>query len=1420
MRTSFYSARWLSLAVLAIAGFVAGPFLDAANVLTDPNGVAGFDLYGNGLLWWRDDGQCTGEFVHDSTIRIRAANVMSGTKSLARDCTILPTEYDNAVRDDAYVYYFRNRQLYRKALSAAEADPGIVFGTPPHSPTLPTGQDGGYLEMADGRLWFGRYRADIDRIDIFSIKTDGSEGLQSVVSIPSAGAPIRKLKWFVQSGPSGTVDALAVLLANGKLYRHRMPGGIELLWVRTTDFSIHRRAVVSSPSTFIYATEGVVPGIGTLQAGTSAGHLYQINADNGQVAAIYTASNHNQILSVLTSGSSGAGGGPTRIFLTEGVVACSAQECNFSSIVITASPLGLGGSWGPIVFSGAGGNLRNDRDYLYYLTPNTIERISLDTPPIQFDLQGIGLEAGHTIQDLNASVNLPAGKENLYVRGYAFARTNTSGHSPFFPSARLRVRVNGEEVAGSPFSPVNNTSIDATDDLAVLRRALDRSFLFVLPALPAGSLTMTMTLNQNGTLPEADYGNNSVDLAQPIQLRDTISVCLRMYPMPTGAGTFNPNTPGFWDLITRAKSLLPASFLTTELQPPLGGMFFTEPFDFGDEDETQDAEALDKIECIREQSSSEGGSEFCRFRHWVGMIHPGITNFGGLGNVSGQCLIASMQGVGGGFPNPNQPVGGRILAHEMCHNYGREHVDCGGPEDPDPSYPFDPCTLGSSDPTAFWGLDLLSRRVINPTNTGDLMSYAGNRWPSSWTWQAIVNTYAALSAFGSGGGNLNPTDTPWFAPAASSPQVLFINGYILPRNMTAVFRTFYQLPGAAVDAGNLARNFAESIQAGDRPDPYVIRQVSAAGAELARTALPCDSVSDGRGRRLSFAHWIPYQPATRRVQLIQGATVLAERIVSGHRPLLQVQSPIIDLVRHTVRLAWTAFDPDGDALRFNVHYSADNGATWNLVANDATGLGLTLDPRTLPGSARARLRVTASDGVNSTAVITSPFVLPRNPPQPFVSGILEGQRLSFGWLAELFGAAIDPEQDSASVRLKWTLTGPTERTGTNATLALAGLSPGPYLATLLATDADGLTGQTTRHFEVLPLSVPDGATPNLDGYCRDRAYTNAAFVQMPLGNGQFATARLVHADSNLYLSFTDLQSVGFGTARRVGLRVDADASGEAGAQLSDRGFFVDATGIPAQEVGNGTSMTATLTPLPGFTAVVGVGSNTWSAELRIADHLLGGWNHAARIMLDHDALNWPALATDHQPATWAPVWFGVAPPPPTNRPPIAHAGADQIVDVAGPRSVVLDGSASLDPDNDGLTFQWIQVFGPSVVLSDATQAATRLVTPAVTNPVTLRFRLVVSDGWGSSSADEAEVTLWPTPQVNPMTRSRVSIHEGVLEARLLTTAPGQRFRIEATQDFRTWSTVHTNVADASGLVDFLADDPPIYRQRFYRAVSE
>lgn len=96
---------------------------------------------------------------------------------------------------------------------------------------------------------------------------------------------------------------------------------------------------------------------------------------------------------------------------------------------------------------------------------------------------------------------------------------------------------------------------------------------------------------------------------------------------------------------------------------------------------------------------------------------------------------------------------------------------------------------------------------------------------------------------------------------------------------------------------------------------------------------------------------------------------------------------------------------------------------------------------------------------------------------------------------------------------------------------------------------------------------------------------------------------------------------------------------------------------------------------------------------------------------------------------------------PVNRPPSANAGEDQTV-TAGSR-VTLDGSGSSDADDTLAGYQWTQMSGTDVSLSNTDQAAVSFVAPQADMTVTLTFRLTVTDNDGARASDDVSVTIQP-----------------------------------------------------------------------------
>lgn len=117
-----------------------------------------------------------------------------------------------------------------------------------------------------------------------------------------------------------------------------------------------------------------------------------------------------------------------------------------------------------------------------------------------------------------------------------------------------------------------------------------------------------------------------------------------------------------------------------------------------------------------------------------------------------------------------------------------------------------------------------------------------------------------------------------------------------------------------------------------------------------------------------------------------------------------------------------------------------------------------------------------------------------------------------------------------------------------------------------------------------------------------------------------------------------------------------------------------------------------------------------------------------------------------------------------NHSPTANAGADQTKDEES--LVILNGSASSDPDGDPLVYSWTQLSGPAVTLSDPSSPTPSFTAPAVTpEGATLIFELVVSDGTLTSQPDTVSITINNVNQ-SPVAKAGAdqTVHVGIQAA--------------------------------------------------------
>jgi Secretion system C-terminal sorting domain/PKD domain len=99
--------------------------------------------------------------------------------------------------------------------------------------------------------------------------------------------------------------------------------------------------------------------------------------------------------------------------------------------------------------------------------------------------------------------------------------------------------------------------------------------------------------------------------------------------------------------------------------------------------------------------------------------------------------------------------------------------------------------------------------------------------------------------------------------------------------------------------------------------------------------------------------------------------------------------------------------------------------------------------------------------------------------------------------------------------------------------------------------------------------------------------------------------------------------------------------------------------------------------------------------------------------------------------------------PPPNVPPIANAGPDQTITVPA-SSVILNGSASYDPDGTIVSYSWVLVSGlGSVIISNSNQVIAGI---SGLTPGSYTFQLTVTDNSGATSNDSVTVTVNPANQ--------------------------------------------------------------------------
>ena len=223
-------------------------------------------------------------------------------------------------------------------------------------------------------------------------------------------------------------------------------------------------------------------------------------------------------------------------------------------------------------------------------------------------------------------------------------------------------------------------------------------------------------------------------------------------------------------------------------------------------------------------------------------------------------------------------------------------------------------------------------------------------------------------------------------------------------------------------------------------------------------------VEGNRVDSVPFDFQIPAMEGTAAIVLRFGDRILHVIRVSRSAPEVVVVSPNGG-EEWKGFVAWEAKDDDQDQLTFNVFYTPDDGRSWYPLAGGVEGHSIEVDTSNLPGGEKARIKVIANDGFNTTEDESDGvFALAGKPPQIVIMNPNDGALLPPTKPVHLQADASDPEDGALSGNSVYWSEG-NNVLGSGSELD-ASFAEGDHIVTATAMDRDGNSSQAQVRFRV------------------------------------------------------------------------------------------------------------------------------------------------------------------------------------------------------------------------------------------------------------------------------------------------------------------------------------------------------------------
>lgn len=668
------------------------------------------------------------------------------------------------------------------------------------------------------------------------------------------------------------------------------------------------------------------------------------------------------------------------------------------------------------------------------------------------DLHADALEVTQSVQDLKNSVRLVADKRT-FVRFHV-----RSNRGLFETTARLRVRRGGDVVELSPINPGGVITVRPDPDRGVLNHA----FLFALPSnMRSGTVELTGDLNPNGTPQEVNGANNTLTATVRFEFVPEQFIVMYKVGYEVGGPVIYPSDEHRAQAVVWLRRAFPLNQVRVFLRSYVHGRGFPECGD------------VNNVLIGKRLADQVTSGEVPANARYYGMIddrgHPQFPNIRLGGLAAGIPAFAACGGNGTATEgwDFDGSYGDWLTGHELGHAWGRLHSEFCGAQGGGPfPYPMGQISPTLTGPDAIYGFDIVTRAIYGP-DWRDIMTYCNFKWVSKFKYEGLMDF------FQTGVGVALVTGT-------ERVDRLLVVGSIDLDSGEVRLQPLLLLPNA--DEVKLRV-----------PGPYAIVLRDTGGGELARYPFtPDESIVDPPGdqsqappeaRLLLVNEVVPYVDGTTRVD-IEGPGIMHSVNAGPNPPSVTLLTPnggeVLD--QPTVTVSWSAEDPDGDPLTFALQYSKDDGATWELVAQNLEGSSVEIDSLNVSRTEAGRFRVLANDGIHTGSDGSdAPFTVPNRLPSARIVQPDGDVTIARDQTLALEGDATDADTGSlAENQLEWrsNLDGVL---GNGFTLDVTSLSLGTHTITFRVDDGAGGIATDSVHVSVvediddLP-PVPDALT--------------------------------------------------------------------------------------------------------------------------------------------------------------------------------------------------------------------------------------------------------------------------------------------------------------------------------------------------------